>query len=129
MEAGKFTNYFLAYVKPEEIPQDPDEKRKFLFGRPGVLELCQYGRAPVYMPAPGGQSHQRAARASSSLRKPVGSNWGTESDPNFAGYHNGNKDPRGFGHICVAVPDLDAACARFEALGVTFQKRPQDGTG
>jgi len=47
MEAGKFTNYFLAYVKPEEIPQDSEEKRKFLFGRPGVLELCQYDRAQV----------------------------------------------------------------------------------
>lgn len=79
------------------------------------------------MPA-AGLSHQRAALASSRA-KPAGSNWGTESDPNFAGYHNGNKDPRGFGHICIAVPDLDAACARFEALGVTFQKRPQDGTG
>lgn len=25
------------------------------------------------------------------------SNWGTESDPEFKGYHNGNSDPRGFG--------------------------------
>ncbi|KAK2433880.1 glyoxalase/bleomycin resistance protein/dioxygenase superfamily protein [Trifolium repens] len=24
-------------------------------------------------------------------------NWGTESDPEFKGYHNGNSDPRGFG--------------------------------
>ncbi|WP_304639835.1 lactoylglutathione lyase [Pseudomonas sp.] len=53
-------------------------------------------------------------------------NWGTESDPDFA-YHNGNDEPRGFGHIGFAVPDLDAACARFEALGVSFVKRPQDG--
>ncbi len=53
-------------------------------------------------------------------------NWGTEDDPEFA-YHNGNEEPRGFGHIGFAVPDLDAACARFEALGVSFVKRPQDG--
>jgi lactoylglutathione lyase len=54
-------------------------------------------------------------------------NWGTEDDPAFA-YHNGNTDPRGFGHIGVSVPDVDAACARFDELGVEFVKRPQDGS-
>ncbi len=42
-------------------------------------------------------------------------------------YHDGNSEPRGFGHICVSVPELEAACARFEQLGVPFQKRLQDG--
>lgn len=54
-------------------------------------------------------------------------NWGTESDPDFAGYHSGNVEPRGFGHIGISVPDVAAACARFEALGVDFIKRPNDG--
>ena len=54
-------------------------------------------------------------------------NWGTEDDPDFAGYHDGNSDPRGFGHICITVPDLEAACARFDAAGVRFIKRPEDG--
>ncbi len=54
-------------------------------------------------------------------------NWGTENDPDFAGYHDGNAAPRGFGHIAVTVPDLDAACARFEKLGVPFQKRLSEG--
>jgi hypothetical protein len=27
------------------------------------------------------------------------SNWGTETDPEFKGYHNGNSDPRGFGNF------------------------------
>ncbi|MBB3693664.1 lactoylglutathione lyase [Sphingomonas sp. BK580] len=54
-------------------------------------------------------------------------NWGTESDPDFA-YHSGNDAPRGFGHLGVSVPDVAAACARFEAMGVPFRKRPDEGT-
>lgn len=54
-------------------------------------------------------------------------NWGTEDDEGFAGYHNGNSDPKGYGHICINVPDLTAACERFEALGVTFTKKPDEG--
>ena len=26
-------------------------------------------------------------------------NWGTESDPDFKGYHTGNTEPRGFGRF------------------------------
>jgi lactoylglutathione lyase len=56
------------------------------------------------------------------------SNHGTESDANFAGYANGNKEPgRGFGHICVSVDNIEKACERFEQLGVTFIKKLKDG--
>jgi lactoylglutathione lyase len=34
-------------------------------------------------------------------------NHGTESDPDFKGYHNGNTDPRGFGHIGFLTDNLD----------------------
>ncbi|MGY6411720.1 MAG: lactoylglutathione lyase [Alkalilacustris sp.] len=52
-------------------------------------------------------------------------NWGTESDDSTM--HSGNEEPRGFGHICISVPDIEAACARFEAEGVAFRKRLEDG--
>ena len=54
-------------------------------------------------------------------------NWGTESDPDFGGYHDGNAQPQGFGHIGISVPDVYAASKRFEKLGVEFVKRPDDG--
>ena len=54
-------------------------------------------------------------------------NWGTEKDPDFGGYHHGNAEPRGFGHLGISVSDVDSACARFEALGITFIKRPDEG--
>jgi len=55
-------------------------------------------------------------------------NHGTESDQNFAGYASGNTEPgRGFGHIAVGVPDINAACAYFDSLDVNYKKRLTDG--
>jgi lactoylglutathione lyase len=53
-------------------------------------------------------------------------NWGTEADP-LLQMHNGNEAPQGFGHICLAVPNIRAACRRFERLGVAFHKRLGEG--
>jgi lactoylglutathione lyase len=53
-------------------------------------------------------------------------NWGSESDPEFQP-HSGNEPPKGYGHICIAVPDIEAACRRFAELGVTFQKKLGEG--
>jgi lactoylglutathione lyase len=90
-----FTLQFLALgVDPAAIPADPEARRTWMAGQPGLLELTH--------------------------------NHGTEADPAFA-YHDGNQEPRGFGHICVSVPDIVAACARFDDLGVTFQKRLGQG--
>jgi lactoylglutathione lyase len=46
-------------------------------------------------------------------------NYGTEKDESFK-YHDGNSEPQGFGHICVTVDDIDAACSRFEEKNVSW---------
>lgn len=53
-------------------------------------------------------------------------NWGTEDDADFH-YHDGNAQPQGFGHICFAVPDLDAAVRWFDENGLVYVKRPEQG--
>ena len=55
-------------------------------------------------------------------------NWGTEQQAEEAVYHNGNTEPKGFGHLAITVPDVAAACAHFEANGVSFVKRPDAGS-
>jgi len=54
-------------------------------------------------------------------------NHGTESNPTFS-YHNGNDEPKGFGHLAFLVDDINAACADLESKGYTFKKKPTEGT-
>lgn len=55
-------------------------------------------------------------------------NHGSEDDPEFEGYHNGNTDPKGFGHLCISVPDVYATCENLEQAGVEFVKKPDGGS-
>ncbi|CAG8474609.1 15158_t:CDS:2 [Funneliformis caledonium] len=50
-------------------------------------------------------------------------NWKTELDPNFEYHH----DPKGFGHLAIAVDNIEAACKRFNDNGVKFIKKLTDG--
>ncbi|KAJ7054254.1 lactoylglutathione lyase-like protein [Mycena amicta] len=54
-------------------------------------------------------------------------NYGTENDPEYK-IVNGNTEPhRGFGHVCISVDNIQAACARLEEAGYRFQKKLTDG--
>ena len=54
-------------------------------------------------------------------------NHGTEHDPGFKA-NTGNAEPhRGFGHVCISVDHIEAACARLEDAGYSFQKKLTDG--
>jgi lactoylglutathione lyase len=54
-------------------------------------------------------------------------NYGTETDPDYRA-NNGNDEPhRGFGHICLSVDNIEAACQRIEDAGYAFQKKLTQG--
>lgn len=54
-------------------------------------------------------------------------NYGTENDPNYK-VTTGNAEPhRGFGHTCISVDNIQAACQRIEDAGYKFQKKLTDG--
>jgi lactoylglutathione lyase len=54
-------------------------------------------------------------------------NYGTENDANYK-VANGNKEPgKGFGHVCISVDNIQAACKRISDAGYKFQKRLEDG--
>ena len=97
-EDMKFTLYFLASIPPEQLNDWSSDKNQ---------RIVQTFSRPAMLEL----TH----------------NWGDESNDSVS-YHSGNEEPKGFGHIGFAVPDIDAACERFESLGVEFKKKPNDGS-
>lgn len=54
-------------------------------------------------------------------------NYGTENDPDYK-VNTGNAEPyKGFGHTCISVDNIQAACQRIEDAGYKFQKKLTDG--
>jgi lactoylglutathione lyase len=99
---GKFTNFFLAFPAHEKSLPTRAE-----------VEAQKQGVSPM-------SDNQGLLE--------LCWNWGTEHDPEFKGYVSGNDEPKGFGHIAISVDDVDAACARFEEMKVTFKKKPSEGS-
>lgn len=57
----------------------------------------------------------------------LGHKQGSESDDDFK-ISNGNSDPgKGFGHVCISVDNIQAACKRIEDAGYPFKKKLSDG--
>lgn len=55
-------------------------------------------------------------------------NYGTEKDTGYA-VSTGNDDPFvGFGHTCISVDNIQAACDRIEKAGYSFKKKLNDGS-
>lgn len=53
-------------------------------------------------------------------------NYGTEKDEQFV-YHTGNEEPQGYGHIGLAVDNVQEFLNKLEAKGVKITKRVEDG--
>ncbi len=107
-----FVNYFLAF--PTGFPEGvttKEQKDKAAAGREGILELCW--------------NHGTGESPTNLISFII--NLFLENDTSFK-YESGNDEPhRGFGHICVSVDNLEAACKRFDEMGVKFKKRPEEG--
>lgn len=111
----KFSLYFLAHVTASELAEAfsrlPAEEQKAHGGSVATFDPLKPNSMPKVLWQPCLE---------------LTYNHGTEKDPEMK-VHNGNSDPRGFGHIGFIVDDLEAACAAYEAQGVQFKKRPSDG--
>jgi lactoylglutathione lyase len=110
---GHFSQNFLrySYESPDDIPKDFTERKAWAMSRKATLELTQYVRKQYDLEL-----------NPLTVFLPFFSNWDSDEK-----YHNGNSDPRGYGHIGIHVKDVYAACERFEKLGVEFVKKPDDG--
>lgn len=93
----KFTLYFLGYLTDADAAEVPSDDAK--------RTTFAFGREALLE---------------------LTHNWGDEDEPELQ-FHNGNEEPKGYGHIGISVPDVHSAAERLEAFGAEFVKRPEDG--
>lgn len=107
MPQYKFTNFFLVSMTDDEFNEAlaklPEEEKPFDPSKPNSFtKVCW------------------------NVCLELTWNHGTEADPDFK-VHDGNARPQGFGHIGFLVDDLEGSCAKMEAAGVSFKKKPLEG--
>jgi len=99
-----FNVYFVAQADPSLIPTDPEAQWKFCMNTPGCIELTyNYGSM---------ESDGRVYNTGNS---------------DATGAADGQPVKGGFGHLGITVPDVYAACERFQRMGCEFSKTPNSG--
>jgi lactoylglutathione lyase len=89
----KFSLYFLGYHALEDIPEDPADrvsKLPLICTWPGMSALCSGHEVVIW--------HMQAEwMFSQPATLELTHNW--EHDVDFAGYHSGNQEPKGYGNL------------------------------
>lgn len=107
---GNFSLYFLTSLKEGEPGPmggvGSKEAHDYIWN-------CRKGQSFLELTHNHGTEDQEGDLTDHALRKQV--------------YHNGNSDPRGFGHIAFDTDDVYAASEKLIAKGVPFKKKPNEG--
>ena len=102
----KFSVYFVACVKKEAIPIDPEDRLTYCLKTPGCIELTH---------------NHGTEKEKDELVYNTG-------NADTTGMPDGKTPVKGgFGHIGITVPDVYDACQRFKDLGVEIKKSPNSG--
>mmetsp|Transcript_21370 Transcript_21370/g.24291 ORF Transcript_21370/g.24291 Transcript_21370/m.24291 type:complete len:489 (-) Transcript_21370:82-1548(-) len=122
----KFKLFFLTTLPEVCAPLDDDEEEA------GARTATAAAAAATYKLTPGTQEAHDYLWSMDGTALELTYNYGTENSgddesSSFDGYHAGNEEKDGFGHIAFNTNDLLVSCDALEAAGVTFKKKPNEG--